>query len=145
MRTLKIKCPYCNNIQRIFYFSYNLKKFFNNFQEKEPSIPTKAITDLNKKIKQFSCKICLKDLVYFFNISTKKYFIDGVHLKYVRDLILITRNGIDSIKNKISELRNIEIGSRNEKLIEYLNIKISKETEKLNHLVQENKDLPLNL
>ena len=123
MRTLKITCPYCNNLQKIFHLSYNLKKFFNIFQKAESLIPTKAITDIHKTIKKFSCKACLKDLICFFNINTKEYFIDGIHLKYVRDLILNKRNGIDILKNKIGKLENIETSPENEKLLEYLRIK----------------------
>ena len=88
MRTAKITCPYCSNLQKIFHLSYSLKKFFNIFSKQEQSIPTKAITDINKQIKKFSCKACLKDLIYFFNTNTKEYFIDGIHLKYARELIL---------------------------------------------------------
>ena len=145
MRTAKITCPYCSNLQKIFHLSYSLKKFFNIFSKQEQSIPTKAITDINKQIKKFSCKACLKDLIYFFNINTKEYFIDGIHLKYVRDLILNKRNGIDILKNKIGKLENIETSPENEKLLEYLRIKAIKEDEELNHLVEENKHLPINL
>jgi hypothetical protein len=145
MRTLKITCPYCNNLQKIFHLSYNFKKFFNIFQKAESLIPTKAITDIHKIIKKFSCKACLKDLICFFNINTKEYFIDGIHLKYVRDLILNKRNGIDILKNKIGKLENIETSPENEKLLEYLRIKAIKEDEELNHLVEENKHLPINL
>ncbi len=145
MRTAKITCPYCSNLQKIFHLSYSLKKFFNIFSKQEQSIPTKAITDINKQIKKFSCKACLKDLIYFFNTNTKEYFIDGIHLKYVRDLILNKRNGIDILKNKIGKLENIETSPENEKLLEYLRIKAIKEDEELNHLVEENKHLPINL
>ena len=145
MRTAKITCPYCSNLQKIFHLSYSLKKFFNIFSKQEQSIPTKAITDINKQIKKFSCKACLKDLIYFFNINTNEYFIDGIHLKYVRDLILNKRNGIDILKNKIGKLENIETSPENEKLLEYLRIKAIKEDEELNHLVEENKHLPINL
>jgi hypothetical protein len=81
MRTLEITCPYCNNLQKIFHLSYNFKKFFNTFQKAESLIPTKAITDIHKIIKKFSCKACLKDLICFFNINTKEYFIDGDSFK----------------------------------------------------------------
>ena len=145
MRTAKITCPYCSNLQKIFHLSYSLKKFFNIFSKQEQSIPTKAITDINKQIKKFSCKACLKDLIYFFNINTNEYFIDGIHLKYVRDLILNKRNGIDILKNKIGKLENVETSPENEKLLEYLRIKAIKEDEELNHLVEENKHLPINL
>ena len=121
MRTLKITCPYCNNQQKIFHLSYNLKKFFNIFQKAESLIPTKAITDIHKIIKKFSCKACLKDL------------------------ILNKRNGIAILKNKISKLENVETSPENEKLLEYLRIKAIKEDEELNHLVEENKHLPINL
>jgi hypothetical protein len=67
------------------------------------------------------------------------------HLKYVRDLILNKRNGIDILKNKIGKLENIETSPENEKLLEYLRIKAIKEDEELNHLVEENKHLPINL
>jgi hypothetical protein len=145
MRTLKITCPYCNNLQKIFHLSYNLKKFFNIFQKAESLIPTKAITDIHKTIKKFSCKACLKDLICFFNINTKEYFIDGIHLKYVRDLILNKTNGIELLKNKIVKLEKVESVPENEKLLEYLRIKVIKEDEELNHLKEEYKDLPLKL
>ena len=145
MRTAKITCPYCSNLQKIFHLSYSLKKFFNIFSKQEQSIPTKAITDINKQIKKFSCKACLKDLIYFFNTNTKEYFIDGIHLKYVRDLILNKRNGIDILKNKIVKLEKVENVPENEKLLEYLRIKVIKEDEELNHLKEEYKDLPLKL
>ncbi len=145
MRTAKIICPYCSNVQKIFHLSYNLKKFFNIFSKQEQLIPTRAITDINKQIKKFSCKTCLKDLIYFFNINTEEYFIDGFHLKYVRELILNKRNGIDLLKNKIVKLENVENSSENEKLLEYLRIKVIKEDEELNHLKEEYKDLPLKL
>ena len=145
MRTAKITCPYCSNLQKIFHLSYSLKKFFNIFSKQEQSIPTKAITDINKQIKKFSCKACLKDLIYFFNTNTKEYFIDGIHLKYARELILNKTNGIDILKNKIVKLENIETSPENEKLLEYLRIKAIKEDEELNHLVEENKYLPINL
>lgn len=145
MRTVKITCPYCSNVQKIFHLSYNLKKFFNIFSKQEQLIPTRAITDINKQIKKFSCKTCLKDLIYFFNINTEEYFIDGFHLKYARELILNKRNGIDLLKNKIVKLENVENSSENEKLLEYLRIKVIKEDEELNHLKEEYKDLPLKL
>ena len=50
MRTAKITCPYCSNSQKIFYFSFNLKQFFNIFSKQEQLIPTRAITDVNKKM-----------------------------------------------------------------------------------------------
>jgi hypothetical protein len=68
-----------------------------------------------------------------------------IHLKYVRDLILNKRNGIDILKNKIGKLENVETSPENEKLLEYLRIKAIKEDEELNHLVEENKNLPINL
>ncbi len=145
MRTARIICPYCSNVQKIFHLSYNLKKFFNIFSKQEQLIPTRSITDINKQIKKFSCKTCLKDLIYFYNINTKEYFIDGFHLKYARELILNKRNGIDLLKNKIVKLENVENSSENEKLLEYLRIKVIKEDEELNHLKEEYKDLPLKL
>ncbi|CAO6123768.1 hypothetical protein MCEGEM12_00093 [Candidatus Pelagibacterales bacterium] len=145
MRTAKITCPYCSNLQKIFHLSYSLKKFFNIFSKQEQSIPTKAITDINKQIKKFSCKACLKDLIYFFNTNTKEYFIDGIHLKYARELILKKTNGIDLLKNKIVKLEKVENVPENEKLLEYLRIKVIKEDEELNHLKEEYKDLPLKL
>ena len=145
MRTAKITCPYCSNLQKIFHLSYSLKKFFNIFQKAELLIPTRAITDINKQIKKFSCKTCLKDLIYFFNINNEEYFVDGIHLKYARELILNKTNGIDILKNKIVKLENIETSPENEKLLEYLRIKAIKEDEELNHLKEEYKDLPLKL
>jgi len=145
MRTAKITCPYCSNLQKIFHLSYSLKKFFNIFSKQEQSIPTKAITDINKQIKKFSCKACLKDLIYFFNTNTKEYFIDGIHLKYARELILKKTNGIDLLKNKIVKLEKVENVPENEKLLEYLRIKVIKEDEELNHLKEEYKDLSLKL
>ena len=145
MRTLKITCPYCNNLQKIFHLSYNLKKFFNIFQKAESLIPTKAITDIHKTIKKFSCKACLKDLIYFFNINNEEYFVDGIHLKYARELILNKRNGIELLKNKIIKLEKVENSPENEKLLEYLRIKVIKEDEELNHLKEEYKDFPLKL
>jgi hypothetical protein len=145
MRTAKIICPYCSNVQKIFHLSYNLKKFFNIFSKQEQLIPTRAITDINKQIKKFSCKTCLKDLIYFFNINNEEYFVDGIHLKYARELILNKTNGIDLLKNKIVKLENVENSSENEKLLEYLRIKVIKEDEELNHLKEEYKDLPLKL
>ena len=145
MRTAKITCPYCSNLQKIFHLSYSIKKFFNIFSKQEQSIPTKAITDINKQIKKFSCKACLKDLIYFFNTNTKEYFIDGIHLKYARELILKKTNGIDLLKNKIVKLEKVENVPENEKLLEYLRIKVIKEDEELNHLKEEYKDLPLKL
>ena len=145
MRTAKITCPYCSSVQKIFHLSYSLKKFFNIFSKQEQSIPTKAITDINKQIKKFSCKACLKDLIYFFNTNTKEYFIDGIHLKYARELILKKTNGIDLLKNKIVKLEKVENVPENEKLLEYLRIKVIKEDEELNHLKEEYKDLPLKL
>ena len=145
MRTVKITCPYCSNEQKIFHLSYNLKKILNIFSEQEQLIPTRAITDINKKIKKFSCKTCLKDLIYFFNINTKEYLIDGMHLKYAREIVLNKRNGIELLKNKIVKLENVESGAENEKLLEYLRIKVIKEDEELNRLKEEYKDLPLKL
>ncbi len=145
MRTAKIICPYCSNLQKIFHLSYSLKKFFNIFQKAESLIPTKAITDIHKIIKNFSCKACLKDLIYFFNINNEEYFVDGIHLKYARELILNKTNGIDILKNKIVKLENIETSPENEKLLEYLRIKAIKEDEELNRLKEEYKDLPLKL
>ena len=145
MRTAKITCPYCSNLQKIFHLSYSLKKFFNIFSKQEQLIPTRAITDINKKIKKFSCKVCLKDLIYFFNINNEEYFVDGIHLKYARELILNKRNGIDLLKNKIVKLEKVENSPENEKLLEYLRIKVIKEDEELNHLKEEYKDLPLKL
>ena len=145
MRTAKITCPYCSNVQKIFHISYSLKKFFNIFLKQEQLIPTRAITDINKQIKKFSCKACLKDLIYFFNTNTKEYFIDGIHLKYARELILHKTNGIDLLKNKIVKLEKVENVPENEKLLEYLRIKVIKEDEELNHLKEEYKDLPLKL
>ena len=145
MRTAKITCPYCSNLQKIFHLSYSLKKFFNIFSKQEQLIPTRAITDINKQIKKFSCKACLKDLIYFFNTNTKEYFIDGIHLKYARELILNKRNGIELLKNKIVKLEKVENSPENEKLLEYLRIKVIKEDEELNHLKEEYKDLPLKL
>ncbi|MCX7337638.1 MAG: hypothetical protein NTY78_05750 [Pelagibacterales bacterium] len=145
MRTAKITCPYCSNLQKIFHLSYSLKKFFNIFSKQEQLIPTRAITDINKQIKKFSCKACLKDLIYFFNTNTKEYFIDGIHLKYARELILKKTNGIDLLKNKIVKLEKVENVPENEKLLEYLRIKVIKEDEELNHLKEEYKDLPLKL
>lgn len=145
MRTAKITCPYCSNVQKIFHLSYSLKKFFNIFSKQEQLIPTRAITDINKQIKKFSCKTCLKDLIYFFNINNEKYFVDGIHLKYARELILNKTNGIDLLKNKIVKLEKVENVPENEKLLEYLRIKVIKEDEELNHLKEEYKDLPLKL
>jgi hypothetical protein len=145
MRTAKITCPYCSNLQKIFHLSYSLKKFFNIFSKQEQLIPTRAITDIHKIIKKFSCKTCLKDLIYFFNINNEEYFVDGIHLKYARELILNKTNGIDLLKNKIVKLENIETSPENEKLLEYLRIKAIKEDEELNHLKEEYKDLPLKL
>jgi hypothetical protein len=145
MRTAKITCPYCSNLQKIFHLSYSLQKFFNIFSKQEQLIPTRAITDINKQIKKFSCKVCLKDLIYFFNINNEEYFVDGIHLKYARELILNKTNGIDLLKNKIVKLENIETSPENEKLLEYLRIKAIKEDEELNHLKEEYKDLPLKL
>ena len=145
MRTAKITCPYCSNSQKIFYFSFNLKQFFNIFSKQEQLIPTRAITDINKQIKKFSCKVCLKDLIYFFNINNEEYFVDGIHLKYARELILNKRNGIELLKNKIVKLEKVENSPENEKLLEYLRIKVIKEDEELNHLKEEYKDLPLKL
>jgi hypothetical protein len=145
MRTAKITCPYCSNLQKIFHLSYSLKKFFNIFQKAELLIPTRAITDINKQIKKFSCKACLKDLIYFFNINNEEYFVDGIHLKYARELILNKTNGIDLLKNKIVKLEKVENVPENEKLLEYLRIKVIKEDEELNHLKEEYKDLPLKL
>ena len=145
MRTAKITCPYCSNLQKIFHLSYSLKKFFNIFSKQEQLIPTRAITDVNKKIKKFSCKVCLKDLIYFFNINNAEYFVDGIHLKYARELILNKTNGIDLLKNKIVKLEKVENVPENEKLLEYLRIKVIKEDEELNHLKEEYKDLPLKL
>ena len=145
MRTAKITCPYCSNLQKIFHLSYSLKKFFNIFQKAELLIPTRAITDINKQIKKFLCKACLKDLIYFFNINNEEYFVDGIHLKYARELILNKTNGIDLLKNKIVKLEKVENVPENEKLLEYLRIKVIKEDEELNHLKEEYKDLPLKL
>ena len=145
MRTAKITCPYCSISQKIFYFSFNLKQFFNIFSKQEQLIPTRAITDVNKQIKKFSCKTCLKDLIYFFNINNEEYFVDGIHLKYARELILNKTNGIDLLKNKIVKLEKVENVPENEKLLEYLRIKVIKEDEELNHLKEEYKDLPLKL
>jgi hypothetical protein len=145
MRTAKITCPYCCNLQKIFHLSYSLKKFFNIFSKQEQLIPTRAITDVNKKIKKFSCKVCLKDLIYFFNINNEEYFVDGIHLKYARELILNKTNGIDLLKNKIVKLEKVENVPENEKLLEYLRIKVIKEDEELNHLKEEYKDFPLKL
>jgi hypothetical protein len=145
MRTAKITCPYCCNLQKIFHLSYSLKKFFNIFSKQEQLIPTRAITDVNKKIKKFSCKVCLKDLIYFFNINNEEYFVDGIHLKYARELILNKTNGIDLLKNKIVKLEKVENVPENEKLLEYLRIKVIKEDEELNHLKEEYKDLTLKL
>ena len=145
MRTAKITCPYCSNLQKIFHLSYSLKKFFNIFSKQEQLIPTRAITDVNKQIKKFSCKTCLKDLIYFFNINNEEYFVDGIHLKYARELILNKTNGIDLLKNKIVKLEKVENVPENEKLLEYLRIKVIKEDEELNHLKEEYKDLPLKL
>jgi hypothetical protein len=145
MRTAKITCPYCSNLQKIFHLSYSLKKFFNIFSKQEQLIPTRAITDVNKQIKKFSCKTCLKDLIYFFNINNEEYFVDGIHLKYARELILNKTNGIDLLKNKIVKLEKVENVPENEKLLEYLRIKVIKEDEELNHLKVEYKDLPLKL
>ena len=145
MRTAKITCPYCSNLQKIFHLSYSLKKFFNIFSKQEQLIPTRAITDINKQIKKFSCKTCLKDLIYFFNINNEEYFVDGIHLKYARELILNKTNGIDLLKNKIVKLEKVENVPENEKLLEYLRIKVIKEDEELNHLKEEYKDLPLKL
>jgi hypothetical protein len=145
MRTAKITCPYCSNSQKIFYFSFNLKQFFNIFSKQEQLIPTRAITDINKQIKKFLCKACLKDLIYFFNINNEEYFVDGIHLKYARELILNKRNGIELLKNKIVKLEKVENSPENEKLLEYLRIKVIKEDEELNHLKEEYKDLPLKL
>ena len=145
MRTAKITCPYCSNSQKIFYFSFNLKQFFNIFSKQEQLIPTRAITDINKQIKKFLCKACLKDLIYFFNINNEEYFVDGIHLKYARELILNKTNGIDLLKNKIVKLEKVENSPENEKLLEYLRIKVIKEDEELNHLKEEYKDLPLKL
>jgi hypothetical protein len=145
MRTAKITCPYCSNSQKIFYFSFNLKQFFNIFSKQEQLIPTRAITDINKQIKKFLCKTCLKDLIYFFNINNEEYFVDGIHLKYARELILNKRNGIELLKNKIIKLEKVENSPENEKLLEYLRIKVIKEDDELNHLKEEYKDLPLKL
>ena len=145
MRTAKITCPYCSNSQKIFYFSFNLKQFFNIFSKQEQLIPTRAITDINKQIKKFLCKACLKDLIYFFNINNEEYFVDGIHLKYARELILNKTNGIDLLKNKIVKLEKVENVPENEKLLEYLRIKVIKEDEELNHLKEEYKDLTLKL
>ena len=145
MRTAKITCPYCSNLQKIFHLSYSLKKFFNIFQKAELLIPTRAITDINKQIKKFLCKACLKDLIYFFNINNEEYFVDGIHLKYARELILNKTNGIDLLKNKIVKLEKVENVPENEKLLEYLRIKVIKEDEELNHLKEEYKDLTLKL
>ena len=145
MRTAKITCPYCSNSQKIFYFSFNLKQFFNIFSKQEQLIPTRAITHINKQIKKFLCKACLKDLIYFFNINNEEYFVDGIHLKYARELILNKTNGIDLLKNKIVKLEKLENVPENEKLLEYLRIKVIKEDEELNHLKEEYKDLTLKL
>ena len=51
----------------------------------------------------------------------------------------------DILKNKIGKLENVEASPENEKLLEYLRIKAIKEDEELNHLVEENKHLPINL
>mgnify|MGYP000536475849 CR=1 FL=1 len=83
MRTAKITCPYCSNSQKIFYFSFNLKQFFNIFSKQEQLIPTRAITDINKQIKKFSCKACLKDLIYFFNINNEEYLVVATRAKAI--------------------------------------------------------------
>ncbi len=87
----------------------------------------------------------LKTTDLFFNIDNKNYFVDGVNLKYVRESILQQTNGIKSLKNKIFKLENDQITPENEKLLEFLRIKVIKEEEKLKHLIEENKELPLNL
>jgi hypothetical protein len=103
------------------------------------------ITEANKVVKNFSCKQCLKQLIYFFNIDNKNYFVDGVNLKYVRDSILQKTNGIKTLKNKIFKLENDQMSPESEKLLEFLRIKVIKEEEMLKHLIEENKELPLNL
>ena len=145
MRTNKIICPYCKNSQRIYFLSYPFINFFNLFSKHERQIPTKIITQANKVVKNFSCKQCLKQLIYFFNIDNKNYFVDGVNLKYVRDSILQQTNGIKSLKNKIFKLENDQMSPESEKLLEFLRIKVIKEEEKLKHLIEENKELTLNL
>ena len=145
MRTNIIICPYCKNSQRIYFLSYPFINFFNLFSKHEKQIPTKIITEANKVVKNFSCKQCLKQLIYFFNIDNKNYFVDGVNLKHVRDNILQKTNGIKTLKNKIFKLENDQMSPESEKLLEFLRIKVIKEEEMLTRLIEENKELPLNL
>ena len=87
----------------------------------------------------------MKQLIYFFNTDNKKYFVDGVNLKHVRNNILQKTNGIKTLKNKIFKLENDQMSPESEKLLEFLRIKVIKEEEMLKHLIEENKELPLNL
>lgn len=145
MRTNKIICPYCKNSQRIYFLSYPFINFFNLFSKHEKQIPTKIITEANKVVKNFSCKQCLKQLIYFYNINNKNYFVDGLNLKYIRDTILTLTIGIKTLKNKISKLENDQMNHESEKLLEFLRIKVIKDEEKLKHLIEENKEMPLDL
>ncbi len=145
MRTNKIACPYCKSLQRIYFLSYPFINFFNLFSKHEKQIPTKIITEVNKVVKNFSCKQCLKQLIYFYNINNKNYFVDGLNLKYIRDTILTLTIGIKTLKNKISKLENDQMNHESEKLLEFLRIKVIKDEEKLKHLIEENKEMPLNL
>ena len=145
MKIAKILCPYCNKEQRFFYLSYQLKKFFNIFPKEEQLIPTRFFENNNKEIKKVDCKGCSKSLIYFFNINKQKYFIDGEMIKYARDLIKNKINGIKIIKDKILKLESERSTYENRKILEYLRLKMNKEDEALNHLKEENKDLPLKL
>ena len=130
--------------EKLFNETVNLK-ISNRYLPEEKQIPTKIITEANKVVKNFSCKQCLKQLIYFFNIDNKNYFVDGVNLKHVRDNILQKTNGIKTLKNKIFKLENDQMIPESEKLLEFLRIKVIKEEEMLKHLIEENKELPLNL
>ena len=135
MKITSVNCPYCNLNQKVFYISYNLKKFLNNFEKLEIFILGKF--NKYQEIKKFNCDKCSMTLLIYYDIEKSKYFVNGERLEELRNSSIDTKKDIKILKQKLFE-------NDNEQIKDYLKINIIKDEEELNHLTQKEKELTKN-
>ena len=136
MKSLLINCLYCNFNQRVFHFTYNLKKFLNYFNKTEIFI----LGNFKKKqeiIKRFNCDNCSENLLVCYDIEKLEYFVKGERLEKIRSDISNKKKGIKILEEKLEEISNKQVK-------DFLEVKISKEQQELNHLIQKEKELTEN-
>ena len=136
MKSLLINCLYCNFNQRVFHFTYTLKKILNYFNKTEIFI----LGNFKKKqeiIKRFNCNKCTEDLLVCYDIEKLEYFVIGERLEKIRSDISNKKKGIQILEKKLEEISYKQVK-------DLLEIKISKEQQDLNLLIQKEKELIVN-